>query len=189
MADNLVVATDIKDLVVYGQQQVDYTVDGLPNQDFATAVAKAALRRAVTVEDATVALSHAIRKRQTKLADLGNALAVMNRVAADFEADDETTEWSGWSTDLYSVHQVLDRYGVKSLFSISGNQARIQKSDLSLQQVHVENSMDNEDNDLQQEMIALQGYVQKRDEGYNTAYTLVRRALRCQETTIGNIGK
>lgn len=186
---NLIVQNDVPGFKVYGQQQVDYTVDGVAHQDYATAVAQAALRRAVGVEDATVALSAAIRARQAKITDLSNALAVMNRIAAGFKKDDKTTTWSSWSAELAAIAATLQRYGVENKISLNGSQGRIQKSDLSIQQQLVENAVDNEDNDIQQEMIALQSGVNKRDEGYNTAYTLVRRALRAEQTTIANIGR
>ena len=47
---NLIEANNIAGLKVYGQQQVDYTVEGVAGCDFGHAVARASLLRAVSVE-------------------------------------------------------------------------------------------------------------------------------------------
>ena len=62
---NLVEANNIAGLVVYGQQQVDYTVEGTAGCDFGYAVARAALLRAVATESALSALSGVVRLRET----------------------------------------------------------------------------------------------------------------------------
>ena len=79
---NLVEANNITGLKVYGQQQVDYTVEGKTGCDYGAAVARASMLRAVAVESALNALSGVVRKRQTKLSDLGTALSYVSEAFA-----------------------------------------------------------------------------------------------------------
>lgn len=180
--------TDIKGFSVYGQQQVDYTVQGLPHQDFAAAIAAAALGRTLSLEGATSAVTAGIRLRMAKMEDLGNCMSIVSKYVASL-ADKETSDKAS-GADLLQVKNTLDAYGVSSSsISIDGSNGSVEKGDLTRLQADIQYAIDREDNDLQQDMTAVQGYINKRDQGYQTAYAVVRKVLRSNSATIANIGR
>jgi len=180
--------TDIKGFSVYGQQQVDYTVQGVVHQDFASAVAAAALGRTLSLEAATSAVTAGIRLRMTKLEDLGNCMGVISKYVATMADEDTDDEASG--ADILQVKRKLESYGINaSYISVDGSNGKIEKGDLSRLQAEIQYAMDREDNDLQQDMTAVQGYINKRDQGYQTAYAVIRKVLRSDSATITNIGR
>lgn len=180
---------NIQGFSVYGQQQVDYTVQGMPHQDFAAAVASAALGRTLSLESATSSLVAGVRLRMRKLDDLGQCMSVVSKYVATLADEDTTDTASG--EDLLKTKNLLEIYGIEGAENIDqdGSKGKINKGDLSELQAQIQYAMDREDNDLQQDMTAVQSYVSKRDQGYQTAYAVVRKVLRSASSTINNIGR
>ena len=48
--------------------------------------------------------------------------------------------------------------------------------------------MDKEDNELQQDIVALNSLMSKRDNAFSTAARIVRKAFNATATTIRNVG-
>ena len=180
---NLVEANSIAGLVVYGQQQVDYTVEGKSGCDYGYAVARAALLRSTAVESALNSLMGVVRKREQKLSDLGTALSYVCEAFAHFQHSgknqahqDDTVTTSG----LYVVADVLLRYGLKSgddgLSYDKGTQTgTISNANANLMQTNIQYMMDKEDNYLQQDMVSLQSYFSRRDQALSLAASLVQK--------------
>ena len=108
MAD-FIQANNITGLKVYGQQQVDYTVNGEAGCDFGAAVARASMQRAVSVESATSALADVVRARERKLTEIGEALAYVAAAAANFTSKSKTDD-STSSAGLATAKDILSRY-------------------------------------------------------------------------------
>ena len=174
---NLVEANNIAGLKVYGQQQVDYTVEGKSGCDFGIAVARASMLRSVAVESVLAGLTSAVRKRERKLTDLGQALAYISAAAADFDEDSETGDKTH-SAGLATAYDLLYRYGIDKTFSyrtVSRGEGTVTKAGVQTLQANVQYEMDKEDNYLQQDMVSVQSYFSKRDQALSMAASLVKK--------------
>ena len=181
MAD-FIQANNITGLKVYGQQQVDYTVNGEAGCDFGAAVARASMQRAVSVESATSALADVVRARERKLTEIGEALAYVAAAAANFTSKSKTDD-STSSPGLATAKDILDRYGIDTSNIVvvdlstlgAGRIGAIQNQYVGKLQTNVQYALDKEDNYLQQDLVSLQSYFSKRDQALSMAASLVKK--------------
>jgi hypothetical protein len=179
MAD-FIQAKNITGLKVYGQQQVDYTVNGEAGCDFGAAVARASMQRAVSVESATSALADVVRARERKLTEIGEALAYVAAAAANFTSKSKTDD-STSSAGLATAKDILSRYNIDTShigvteFPGIGRIGSIQNQYVSKLQTDTQYALDKEDNYLQQDMVSLQSYFSKRDQALSMAASLVKK--------------
>ena len=181
MAD-FIQANNITGLKVYGQQQVDYTVEGVAGCDFGAAVARASMQRAVSVESATSALADVVRARERKLTEIGEALAYVAAAAANFTSKSKTDD-STSSPGLATAKDILDRYGIDTSNIVvvdlstlgAGRIGAIQNQYVGKLQTDTQYALDKEDNYLQQDMVSLQSYFSKRDQALSMAASLVKK--------------
>lgn len=181
MAD-FIQANDITGLKVYGQQQVDYTVNGEAGCDFGAAVARASMQRAVSVESATSALADVVRARERKLTEIGEALAYVAAAAANFTSKSKTDD-STSSPGLATAKDILDRYGIDTSNIVvvdlstlgAGRIGAIQNQYVGKLQTDTQYALDKEDNYLQQDMVSVQSYFSKRDQALSMAASLVKK--------------
>jgi len=197
MAD-LIVANDISGLKIYGQQQVDYTVDSVSGRDFAAAVARASMLRSVAVEHVLSSLSEVVRLREKKLTDLAEALSIISSVAVSFDKDSKTDDMK-FSWELGQAKKILDRYGIDTSllkqfdpeenWNIPGNTDfwGVSKGNSSKVQTDVQYEMDKEDNYLQQDLVSVQSYFSKRDQALSTATSLVKKVNNTMTTGVRSI--
>ena len=179
---NFIEANNIAGLKVYGQQQVDYTVNGEAGCDFGTAVARASMQRAVSVESATSALADVVRARERKLTEIGEALAYVAAAAANFTSKSKTDD-STSSPGLATAKDILDRYGIDTSNIVvvdlstlgAGRIGAIQNQYVGKLQTDTQYALDKEDNYLQQDMVSLQSYFSKRDQALSMAASLVKK--------------
>ena len=179
---NLIEANNIAGLKVYGQQQVDYTVNGEAGCDFGAAVARASMQRAVSVESATSALADVVRARERKLTEIGEALAYVAAAAANFTSKSKTDD-STSSPGLATAKDILDRYGIDTSNIVvvdlstlgAGRIGAIQNQYVGKLQTDTQYALDKEDNYLQQDMVSLQSYFSKRDQALSMAASLVKK--------------
>ena len=179
---NFIVANDIAGLKVYGQQQVDYTVNGEAGCDFGAAVARASMQRAVSVESATSALADVVRARERKLTEIGEALAYVAAAAANFTSKSKTDD-STSSPGLATAKDILDRYGIDTSNIVvvdlstlgAGRIGAIQNQYVGKLQTNVQYALDKEDNYLQQDLVSVQSYFSKRDQALSVAASLVKK--------------
>ena len=179
---NFIQANDIAGLKVYGQQQVDYTVNGEAGCDFGAAVARASMQRAVSVESATSALADVVRARERKLTEIGEALAYVAAAAANFTSKSKTDD-STSSPGLATAKDILDRYGIDTSNIVvvdlstlgAGRIGAIQNQYVGKLQTNVQYALDKEDNYLQQDLVSLQSYFSKRDQALSMAASLVKK--------------
>lgn len=176
---NFIQANDIAGLKVYGQQQVDYTVNGVAGCDFGAAVARASMLRAVSVEGATSALSDVVRARERKLTEIGEALAYVSAAAANFTSKSKTDD-STSSVELATAKDILGRYNIDTSHISVTNAGGVRVGSIQNQyvgklQTDVQYALDKEDNYLQQDMVSLQSYFSKRDQALSMAAALVKK--------------
>ena len=197
MAD-LIVANDISGLKIYGQQQVDYTVDSVSGRDFAAAVARASMLRSVAVEHVLSSLSEVVRLREKKLTDLAEALSIISSVAVSFDKDSKTDDMK-FSWELGQAKKILDRYGIDTSLikqydpkvntNILGNSDfyGVSKGNSSKVQTDVQYERDKEDNYLQQDLVSVPSYFSKRDQALSTATSLVKKVNNTMTTGVRSI--
>ena len=189
MFNKLIIANELPDAAVYGVKQYDYTVDGIPGQDYIAALTVASFREAVAIEDATGAYADVVRVRNRKVEDLGFVLSAISQAISTMDPKSNNTDKkSDKLSSLYDARDVAAKYGITiSLAEISGNTASITYRNATTAQNDVEYAMDTEDNNLQQDMVSLQSFISKRDNAYSTASKIVKKAANNVTSTLGNI--
>ena len=190
---NLIVANEIPGAAVYGVAQYDYTVDGASGKDYSAALAAASLRESVAIEDSAAAYSELVRQRERKISDLGDVLAAIAKAIASMDPKSQDTgKRSEWSSLLYDAHGTCSRYGISlPLVAVryeNGKwEGQVTYREATKAQNDVQYEMDKEDNNLQQDMVALQSYITKRDNAYSSAAKIVQKAVRTGGGTIRNM--
>ena len=194
---NLIVANDITNVSVYGVAQMSYTVDGSEGQDYAAALTAAAFRESTAIEKAASSYMAVVRQRQKKVSELGDVLATLATAMASLKtgndvspSDHSSTSWQ-MDVALASARTICNNYGLslnvqtKTVDGVSRHY--MTRGDLMRAQDDIQYALDVEDNNLQQDMVSLQGYVSKRDSAYSTATKIVSKSLNAADAAIGNI--
>ena len=190
---SLINPTEISGDTVYGVKQYEYTVAGLPHQDYAAALAAASFRQSVAIEDTAAAYSEVVRQRERKVTDLGEVLAALAKAIATMDPKSQDTgKRSEWSSLLYDAHGTCSRYGISlPLVAVryeNGKwEGQVTYREATKAQNDVQYEMDKEDNNLHQDMVALQGYISKRDNAYSNAAKVVQKAVRTGSGTVRNM--
>ena len=163
-------------LTVYGQAQVDYTVNGFDNLDYGAAMAQTGLRRASAMENAMADISEAIKIRQQKLEELGEALAAVSEAIAKKSSSILNT-----TSVASTAVRTLKRYGISINSSDTvGNYQKVQSN--------IRLAMDKESTSLKEDSSALQTYLSRRDNAYSLASKMLQKANSTMSKGISNIG-
>ena len=190
---NLVQPHEIPGGAVYGVRQYEYTVDGDPGRDYSAALAAASLRQSVAIEHTASAYGEVVRQRERKIEDLGDVLAALAQAIATMDPkSNDTAKRSDWSAMLYNASQICSRYGISlPLVAVKYEngeyQAQVTYRDATKSQNDVQYALDTEDNNLQQDMVALQSMISKRDNAYSNAAKIVRKSDGTGGNVIRNI--
>ena len=180
----LISANEISGASVYGIRQYDYTVDRVKGQDYAAALTAAAFRESAAIEQSAAGMQVAVRKRMDKVNAIGEALAAVAKALQTLDTDSqESSDRTDPDPLLGEAQLKLSAYGIS--LPVSGNQ--MTRGDAMKAQADLKYALDTEDNNLQQDIVALQGYLTKRDNAYSTASKIVRKADNAASSTIGNI--
>ncbi|MBO4513287.1 MAG: hypothetical protein J5746_11025 [Victivallales bacterium] len=195
---NLIETTPIDGLRVYGQQMVDYSVSGDMHQAFDRAMAVAAFAEATAIEAETMAYSEVLKMRKRKLEELGDCVSKLSRMITAMDADssdDKYPEDSLYDPTLRDIKNTLKKYGVTLNITEGGPPdlpeavCYVEYGDASKAKANAEYTMDNEDNDLQQDMVTLQGLISKRDDAFNNASKIIKKYNNTARTIINMIGQ
>lgn len=168
-------------LSVFGQAQVAYKVNGKSDCSYDEAVSAAGFARATSIECALPAYSAALKLRQTKLKELGDALAEIATVAASFKSKDSRSTKKSVSS---ATAATLRKYGISGLESGSNE---VKKENVQKLQADAQYALDIENNNVQQDMTTLQGLVSKRDSAYSLVAKIVKKAVSTESSGIGYI--
>ena len=82
---------------------------------------------------------------------------------------------------------LLGQLGVKSYISYSDGVGTLDKGNAQKQQSELQYAIDMRDNDLQQDVIAMQSLMNKRDDAYALAAKLASRISDARSQTLENI--
>ena len=193
---NLITANEIPGASVYGVAQMNYTVNGESGNDYAAALTAAAFREATAIEVAASSYMTVVRQRQTKVSELGNVLATIASAMASLKTknaepgDQSATSWQ-MDVAFERAKSICKDYGLK----LNVREKKVDnvlryymtRGDLMRSQDDIQYALDVEDNNLQQDMVSLQGLVSKRDTAFSTAARIVAKSLNAGAAAIDNI--
>ena len=174
---------------VYGVEQVSYVVDGVAGRDYSAALAAAGLKQAAAIEADLAAVASTTRARQVKLSALNSSLATIVYAMGTMRVENpERTDLSSEIDALRDVAEIAREYGISmTLAGDNGNQ--IQRDSGQKLQANFKSALDLESNALQQDTVTLQNLISKRDSSYQTAVSIVKRALNAGATAVRGLGK
>ena len=191
---NLIDTVEIAGAAVYGVRQVSYTVDGVVGKDYGAALTAAAFKESTAIEDTMNSYAAVVSPRMRKLEDLGTVMAGLNAGMATLKTKDtESSDKTDKMTVLAEAHSLAAKYGITVTcvayeYSDGVNKAQMRRDALYRAQNQVQYEMDKEDNDLKQDMVALNSLMSKRDNAFSAAARLIKKANDAASSTIGNIG-
>ena len=194
---NLIVAKEIPNASVYGVAQVSYTVDGVSGKDYAAALTAAAFRQATAIEVAASSFMTVVRQRQTKVTELGDVLSTIAMAMASLKTKDvgknDPSATSSQMDEAFGRARIICyNYGLylnvqRKEDSNHVNRYYMTRGDLMTAQNEIQYELDVEDNNLQQDMVSLQGLVSKRDSAFSTATRIVSKSLNAGAAAIDNM--
>ena len=153
----------------YGSEKIDL-------QDLMVAIAE---NRAVTVEQEVNPLSSRIKARNAYLEELGDALADLTRLQAAFKSDDEGNAQRETMKDktYNTIYKLQGTYPTKKEY----------KQWVEYYLKLVKSKIDALNNQAQTDMTRLQALVDRRDEAYSTATTLMTAISDTRSNLIRNL--
>lgn len=165
----------------WGVEFYDYTFDkkSMDFQDLMVAVAE---KRAVAVEGEVGPMTTRIQARNILLEDLGSALAELTAAEATLASDAKGTDTCDYSfsKDIWST---CERVGIE----LPKDKSKVQKQELEYLIQMVKSKIDALNNAAQTDMSRLQSLVDRRDESYTTASTLMSAVSDTRSNLIGNL--
>ncbi len=170
----------------WGVSFSDYKVDG-KHVDFQDLMIAVSEKRAVTVEGEVTPLTTRIKDRNTYLDQLGTALAEATNKQAGFKSDDPGDKtMSGWFSEAATATMV--KCGASTYFRAwSGNQADATKAGVEGIIQKLKSTIDGLNNKAQTDMTRLQQLVDRRDESYSTASSLMSAVSDTRSNLIRNL--
>ncbi len=181
MAIETATVTD-SNLAVWGVSGAEYVVDGkkVCFQDLMVAVTTA---RAATIEEEVQPMSTRMTARNKRLEKLGNALSDLSGIEAAFKSDDGGGTWSSGALSE-ETRKVLD--SISSGVYNSGD-SKITKSNCEKAIQLVKTQIDKLNNESSADMTRLQSLVDRRDESYSTATSLMQSVADTRSSLIKNL--
>ena len=170
---------------VYGVPQVSYTVAGATDKDYSAALTVAAFKQATSIEASSSSYSAIVKARARKIEELGEVMAYLSRAYAQLRVnnaepgDTVTIDNGSW------VNGTALKYGITLVFM--PYTAIMTRANIMTGQNEIQYAIDKEDNNLQQDMVALQGLLSKRDSAFSTASRIVQKADNAASAVIQNI--
>lgn len=186
----LVVETEVNKLNgdrVYGCAIPEYSIEGKGTSDFMEAVAMGALFQSFAVEANASAVAALVKVRQTKVMEIGDALASLSEAVASMSSGSDTGRKSkvdSWK--LPEANRIFRKYGIEEMNLDADGQVKYE--DAYPKQTDVQLVLDRENNDLRQNMNSLQNMVAKRDNAFAVASKVVDKVVSTAKDTIHAIG-
>lgn len=190
------VAVESANLSAWGVSGAEYKLNGvLVNfQDLMVAVTE---QRAATIEQEVEPMSTRMKARNKRLESLGNALSDLSGIEAAFKSDDNGGTWSldylkqpsaATRSVLDSIEGGLWGYG-KSGAGEGKNTTGyfITKSNCEKAIQLVKTQIDKLNNESSADMTRLQSLVDRRDESYSTATSLMQKIADTASSLIKNL--
>jgi len=164
----------------WGATFSDYTIDS-ENVDFQDLMVIVAEKRATTVEGEVTPLSTRIRIRNATLDELGNCLADLTSLQAQFESDAK-----GWDRAGYAKQSTKD--SLEKIFgSLNWSDLHMAKCEVEEWIQKVKSKIDGLNNEAQTDMSRLQSLVDRRDESFSAASNLMSAISDTRGNLIRNL--
>ena len=170
---------------VYGVPQVSYTVGGEAGKDYSAALTVAAFKQATAIEAAASSYVSVVKARAHKVDELGQVMAFLAEAFANLSTKNPAPGDTATVNNGHWVNTTASKYGITLVFQ--ANTAKMTRANIMKGQNDIQYAMDTEDNNLQQDMVALQGLISKRDNSFSTAASIVRKADNSASSIIANI--
>lgn len=164
----------------WGASFGDYKLDGKPIdfQDIMIAISE---NRATTVEGEVKPLSTRITTRNETLETLGNVLADLTKLQAQFDSDADGDDREG-SLQQTSKDALLQIFG-----SLDWDNLKMTKYEVEEWLQKVKSKIDALNNEAQKDMTRLQSLVDRRDEAFSTASDLMSKIGDTRSNVIRNM--
>ena len=164
----------------WGVQFGDFFLDGkhLDFQDVLIAIAE---RRATSVEGEVAPLSTKIQARNKVLEDLGNVLADLTKLQAQFSSDAKGSDRAG------SLQQSSKDILIAVFGSLDWSRLDMTKYEVEEWLQKVKSKIDALNNEAQKDMTRLESLVNRRDEAYSTASDLMSKVGDTRSNLIRNL--
>ena len=185
---------------VYGVPQVGYSADGKSGLDFGDVISHVTLKQATIADNQTRSVSSAIRLRQKQLEAMGRTLAIVNGILAKFRvkgghSKDEYTIEKDKAAEILQAADELKKYGytlkiveeTKKTACCGGSEYKaitITRATAMRAQAEVQTMIDTENNNMQQDMMTVQGVLQKRDRAFDGAQDMIKGFYRATDGII-----
>ena len=166
---------------LWNVQIFDYRLDGV-EMDFETLIVNFSTSRATVIEQEVNPIKTQVEKRNARLSELGTALSNLSKAQQaladeDKGATDSTSIPPETGTVLYSLDSS----------EFSKGQTQISKQDVEKAIQLVKTEIDKLNNEASSDMTRLQSLVDKRDESFSTASSLMQSISDSRSRVIGNI--
>lgn len=175
-----IIANNIRLSQSWGAQFGDYHLDG-SSVDFQDIMIAISERRATTVEGEVTPLSTRITNRNKTLEDLGNVLADLTKLQAQFDNDSKGSDRKG-SLQPESKAILLDVFG-----SLDWDNVKMTKYEVEEWLQKVKSKIDALNNSAQKDMTRLESLVNRRDEAFSTASDLMSKISDTRSNLIRNL--
>ena len=181
----LIEANVIPGASVYGVPQMSYSVASAAGKDYSAALTAATLRESAAIEASAASYSAVVKERARKVDELGQVMAYLAEAFANLKVKDTTSNDTATVNNGAWVNGTALIYGITLIFQ--ENTANMTRKNIMKGQNEVQYAIDTEDNNLQQDMVALQGLLSKRDNAFSSASRIVRKADDAASSVIHNI--
>ena len=169
----------------WGTQIYDYKWNS-NSMDFQDLMIAVSISRAKAVEGEVQPLSTRMKERNAYLQKLGTALAEATQKQSQFKSDDEGSEpMSGWFS--VQTSSIINSVCPNFIRSWSGNVCDATKAGIEGIIAKLKNAIDGQNNESQRDMTRLQSLVDRRDESYSTATTLMTSVSDTRSNAIRNM--
>ena len=177
----------------WGVSFSDYKVNGKP-VDFQDLMIEIGANRAVTVEGEVVPLTTRIKHRNAELDKLGSLLAIFTKTQADFKSDaagSDKKPVSGITSDQWDLlrEAYVKRGGTDPGPDWNSSWANSEWTKSSVEGMiqSLKSMIDGRNNKAQTDMTRLQQLVDRRDESFSTASTLMTSVSDTRGNLIRNL--
>ena len=172
---------------LYGLQFHDYRLDGV-SVDLQDLAVKVAQQRAASIENEVLPLEAIITRRNDRLEKYGKVLSSLTELQASFtdsSTGERTIQLSIDGVSEEELKKIFDDLGYSSAYA--DGMVRMTKSQTDGAVQMAKSKIDTMNNESQKDMTRLQSVVDRRDESYSTATSLMTDISDTRGSLIHNL--
>lgn len=174
----------------WGVKVFDYTHRGVRTdlQDMLVSISQ---RRALAIEDEVIPLQKIISRRNQRLEQYGAVLSKLTELQTQYTGDDLTGKSVSLSGVLNSSFSADDFAAIMASVGyegvVNGSTLAMSKPAVEGAVARIKSHIDEMNNSAQKDMTRLQAVVDRRDESFSTATTLMTSVSDTRSSTIKNM--